>query len=168
MAERKVRIERAFEGESPEKGKVIYRVEYEGDSENPWEGVTRIHKIYHPIWPYGNYVRDTLEIRLHEDGMICFHLYTVQMEWYGTGSSDLAKICADAWGLEDPPSFLDPEELEKINSIEDVKKLLNSIRRFISDSATYATESLEPKLPAPTKKLESSSPTSKSLRKTPA
>jgi len=142
--EKKVRIEVEFEGERVEQGKVFYKVEYENEKgrDEYWEGVTRIHRIWYPIYPYGNHVRYTFEIKL-EDGMLCFRSYRVRMSWNGTGADSLSKICVDSTMLEDIP-FLMPHEIEDIKDVEDVKRFLNDIKDFLINSATYMIEDFEP------------------------
>ena len=144
VLEGKVRVERRFEGEKVEQGKVFYEVEYinEKGRDDYWEGVTRIHKIHYPIWPYANNVRYTLEVQL-EDGMLCFNSYRIRDSWNGTGRDNLGKICVDSTGLEDIP-FLMPHEIEKIQDVEDVKRFLDDIKQFIVNSATYMVEMFEP------------------------
>jgi len=137
-----VRIENEFEGEKVEQGKVFYKIEWEGNRDEYWEGVTRIHRIHYPIYPYGNHVRYTMEIKL-EDGMLCFRTYRVRMSWNGTGADSLAKICVDPTGLEDIP-FLMPSEVEKVKNVEDIKSFLDDIKNFLVNSASYMIEKFEP------------------------
>jgi len=143
-AEEKVKIEAKFEGERVEQGKVFYEIEYENEKgrDEYWEGVTRIHKIHYPIYPYGNHVRYTMEIKL-EDGMLCFRSYRVRMSWNGTGADSLSRICVDSTMLEDIP-FLMPSEIEDIQNVEDLKRFLDGIKDFLINSATYMIETFEP------------------------
>jgi len=136
-----VEVRRRFEGERVEQGKVFYEIEYENKGEDYWEGVTRIHKIWYPIWPYGNYVRYTMEIKLEDD--LCFRSYRVRMNWNGTGADRLSRICVDVSDLEDIP-FLMPSEIEKIQDVEGIKSFLDDIKRFINDTASYMIEKFEP------------------------
>ena len=139
-----VEVRRTFEGEKLGRGKVFYNVDYWTKGEY-WEGVTRISKVYYPIWPYLNNVRYTLEIRF-EDAGLCFHTYRIRDSWNGTGLDNIIKVCVDLAGLEDVP-FLEPRELEKINDLDGLKKFLGYVKSFIEDAATITIENLQPEEP---------------------
>jgi hypothetical protein len=132
-----------FEGEEVEQGKVFYEVEYEFDESINAATRVEIHNIWYPIWPYGNNVRITLKITL--EGDICFEFYRIRDSWDGTGRDNIAKICVDVPDLEEI-FFLNPNELDKINSATDVRKYVKDIAFFINDIVSYAVERLLPEL----------------------
>jgi len=137
-------VVKRFEGEEVEQGKIVYEIEYNFD-----EGInlaTRavIRRIWYPIWPYGNYVMHKLEVTL-DGGDMCINVSRIRMSWNGTGADRIAKVCLDVSEFEHYEiPLLNLNELDKINTVNDVKEYLNEVLRFVKDYTAYMTEKLMP------------------------
>jgi hypothetical protein len=131
-------VVKRFESEEEvlEGGRVFYEVEYEFDFDSDESfGRVEIRRIWYPIYPHGNnYVEHKLVITA-VNGDICFETFETRQDWGGTGSDRLSTLCLNQKGMEGV-FFLDPGKLEELNTAADIRKFIDDIIDWISETAT--------------------------------
>jgi hypothetical protein len=88
-----------------------------------------IEKIYYPIYPYGNYVKNVIRVDASEVP-IKVEIYDVRMDWNGTGTDSYLDLSFDDYCPE-TPWWLYREEVERLSSAEDVEKFVEGITEHI-------------------------------------
>jgi hypothetical protein len=114
-----------------EERKTEYIVEAEL-SESGYVTRLTIEKIYYPIYPYGNYVKNVIRIDASEVPYKV-EIYDVRMDWNGTGGDSYLDLVFDDYCPE-TPWWLYREEVEKLGSADDVEKFVEGITEYIVET----------------------------------
>jgi hypothetical protein len=91
-----------------------------------------IEKVYYPIYPYGNYVKNVIRIDASEVPYKV-EVYDVRMDWNGTGRDSYLDLSFDDYCPE-TPWWLYRKEVEKLSSAEDVERFVRGITEYILDT----------------------------------
>jgi hypothetical protein len=91
-----------------------------------------IEKVYYPIYPYGNYVKNVIRIDASEVPYKV-EIYDIRMDWNGTGRDSYLDLSYDDYCLE-TPWWLYREEIERLSSAEDVERFVKGITEYLIDT----------------------------------
>jgi len=119
--------------EEREKDRFEYRI-YAEFSNDIAERVD-IRITYYPIKKYYNHV--TLSLSLYLSNGIVLEMYRSRDSWSGSGLDFRNKIVIYTTQEFDDTAILARERYEKINSVEDVKKLIEDIMELYKDFVEY-------------------------------
>lgn len=113
-------------------GSVLYSVDYTvGEGKEYWEGITTISKIYD--------ADNKIVVAIYMENGICFERYRI----VESNRVNDVKVCVSGL-LDEDVFFLNPREIEGIDSVKRLQKFIGYIKSFVEDAAIILTEYLNP------------------------
>ncbi|MEM1876954.1 MAG: hypothetical protein QXH21_09245 [Ignisphaera sp.] len=95
----------------------------------------KITKVWYPIYPHGNYVKDVIEIDT-DNKRVAY--YTVKNSWNGTGRDDHGHVQLNDNELSDVI-----EIVKNVKSLDDFNKLIDKFNEMLSDREKKIVEMYE-------------------------
>jgi hypothetical protein len=111
-----------------------YRYEAVAEVEDGFVKRARLAVRHYPMYPYGNFVEDVIDIEEDDSATtITFKYYTIRFSYNGTGSDYHGSITIDETVLGETPVFLWTETYEDMETPEDFEELVKRIDQFLKD-----------------------------------
>jgi hypothetical protein len=91
-----------------------------------------IEKVYYPLYPHGNYVKNVIEIDASE-APLRIEIYDIRMSWNGTGRDNIIEFSYNDHSPE-TPWWLNVREIEEIENADDVEEYVEWIMKYITET----------------------------------